>query len=99
MNKRLLLWGARSAKGKINQLFSQGRGALPGKKLTEELIGEREQKQEQLKEAGKQVEQTQTNTSYAFSGKELEKAMVMSVILGPPACRRRKRYEGNISRR
>lgn len=35
----------------------------------------------------------------AFSQKELQKAVVMSVILEPPVSRKRKRYEGITDRR
>lgn len=34
-----------------------------------------------------------------FSRQELQKAIAMSVILGPPVCKKRKRYEGNTGRR
>lgn len=38
-------------------------------------------------------------TESGFSKSELEKAVIMSEILGTPVCRRRKKYEGNNSRR
>jgi len=34
-----------------------------------------------------------------FSTRELKRAMAMSVVLGPPACRRRKKNEGITGRR
>lgn len=34
-----------------------------------------------------------------LTARELQKAMAMSVILGPPACRKRKRYESTVGRR
>ena len=34
-----------------------------------------------------------------FSTRELKRAMAMSVVLGPPACRRRKKNEGLTGRR
>lgn len=42
---------------------------------------------------------TEVRTEFVFSRRELEKAVIMSEILGEPVCRRRKRYEGNNHRR
>ncbi len=42
---------------------------------------------------------TEIKTEFVFSRRELEKAVIMSEILGEPVCRRRKRYEGNNHRR
>lgn len=102
-NKRNQTGKAEKIDGKkIEQICREGREQTGGSQpLEKEKSGmpaaEKEQKKE--KSAVASLEKPEAEDNGFLSQRELQKAVVMSIILGPPAGRKRKRYEGITGRR
>lgn len=60
---------------------------------------EKEKEQQTGRNGSRLSPEAPAGETYGFSSGELQKAMAMSVILGPPVCRKRKRHEGYTGRR